>query len=107
MEEKQPAPKLPEFEKPPVNEVVIGVQFDQIENFGAVHPGMYWQTIQKKYPKVSDQIPLGSASEFFGSDKPPKPVAKFTTMPPIRLGASASSSARLTPTSPSYPCRWQ
>ena len=63
---KQP---LPDYEKPPVTEVVIGIQFNNLEKFGPVHAGLYWQRIRKKYPKFEARPPLGFVKESFGVKK--------------------------------------
>ena len=61
---------LPEYGNPPVTEVVIGIQFDTIDAFTVVHPGLYWQSIRDRYPKVNIQPPLSSVLEIFGDQKP-------------------------------------
>jgi uncharacterized protein (TIGR04255 family) len=66
---KQKERSLPEYENPPVNEVVISVQFDTLEKFSAVHPGVYWQRIRNNYPKVSVQPPISSVFELFEQEK--------------------------------------
>lgn len=43
---------LPDFETPPVHEVVFSVQFKAIEEFQAPHVGILWEKLGKdKYPK--------------------------------------------------------
>jgi uncharacterized protein (TIGR04255 family) len=49
---------LPEFDDPPLNEVVIGVQFDRLVSFRLVHFGLYWDKIRGKYPGIEEQLPL-------------------------------------------------
>jgi len=73
--------RLPEYENPPVSEVVIGVQFDTIENFTAVHSGLYWQRTRNTYTKLSIQPPISSVFELFG-DQPPTVKAKLSPVPP-------------------------
>ncbi len=53
---------LPEFERPPVEEVVIGVQFEPLE-LHAVHFGSYWLQIRERYPSSQDQPPLAPQIE--------------------------------------------
>jgi uncharacterized protein (TIGR04255 family) len=74
---------LPEYELPPVNEVVIGVQFDPITKFTAVHPGLFWQEIRNAYPKTSVQPPIGSAFEYFGDEKPKTIKGELSRVPPL------------------------
>ncbi|MGB2806226.1 MAG: TIGR04255 family protein [Sedimentisphaerales bacterium] len=75
--------KLPEYDNPPVTEVVIGVQFKALEAFTAVHPGLYWQRIRNNYPKFSAKPPLGTTFEFFSGDKLPTFKPKDSQIPPI------------------------
>ncbi len=49
------ASDLPIYKNPPVDEVVIGVQFDPIPGFYDVHTGLFWQRVREDYPKVEDQ----------------------------------------------------
>lgn len=74
---------LPEYDAPPVNEVVIGVQFDTLTKFTAVHPGLFWQEIRNDYPKISVQPPLGSVFELFEDEKPKKIKSGLTQIPPL------------------------
>lgn len=60
-----PKRTLPGYASPPVNEVVLGVQFEALGDFAAVHPGLFWQTIRRKYPVFSAQAPLASVAESF------------------------------------------
>ena len=52
------AHSLPEFQNPPINEVVCGVQFEGLEKWQTVHFGNFWQRAQQEYPNFSDQQPL-------------------------------------------------
>jgi len=72
---------LPEYDNPPVNEVVIGVQFDTLEQFTAVHAGLYWQSIRSTYPKLDIQPPLSPVFELF-DEKKPEIRGKFSPIPP-------------------------
>jgi len=57
---------LPDFKYPPVNEVVLSLQFASIPSFHSAHIGLFWQKIRHEYPKVSAQAPLQAAFETFG-----------------------------------------
>ena len=76
---------LPDYNKPPVNEVVLGVQFDTIPNFSAVHPGLYWQRIRDRYPNLSVHPPIAITKEKFGDFVVPeaKLQAQFSSSPPV------------------------
>jgi uncharacterized protein (TIGR04255 family) len=54
---------LPEFERPPVTEMVMGVQFQPIAGLQAAHLGLYWSRIRSDYPHTLDQAPLVPAVE--------------------------------------------
>ena len=54
---------LPEFERPPLDEMVMGVQFDPLPNFKAAHFGLFWSRIRAEYPHTDDQVPLPTALE--------------------------------------------
>lgn len=46
--------KCPKFNKPPVVETVLGVQFPELDGFRAVHFGRFGETLGTRYPKVTD-----------------------------------------------------
>jgi uncharacterized protein (TIGR04255 family) len=50
------APSLPDFERPPVNEVVFGLQFRPLEKMRVAHFGKYWQRIGKRYPHTEEHV---------------------------------------------------
>jgi uncharacterized protein (TIGR04255 family) len=41
---------LPDYDKPPVIEVVCGISFETIEKFRGPHLGLFWQKVRKKFP---------------------------------------------------------
>jgi uncharacterized protein (TIGR04255 family) len=75
---------LPDFNKPPINEVVLGVQFDKLTNFSTIHPGLLWQKIRTEYPKYTIQPEIAPDKETFEVPKLPKaPKAIFSITPPV------------------------
>jgi uncharacterized protein (TIGR04255 family) len=60
-------PALPEYAKPPVVEVAISVQFEELAGFRPIHFGLYWERVKARYPTTQHQPPLGSIVELFGS----------------------------------------
>ncbi|MCF7954684.1 MAG: TIGR04255 family protein [Phycisphaerae bacterium] len=75
---------LPDYNRPPVNEVVLGVQFDTLANFSVVHPGLYWERIRGQYPKLSFHPPVAIAKEMFGDFVVPEPTQpQFLDSPPV------------------------
>jgi len=61
---------LPDFESPPVIEVVLGIQFDRITGFQTIHAGHLWESFRGDFPQVQEHPPLDPAFETFGT----KPV---------------------------------
>lgn len=56
---------LPEFDRPPVVEVAIGVQFEPIRGFRQGHIGLFWDEIRVDYPTALDQPRLETPVESF------------------------------------------
>jgi uncharacterized protein (TIGR04255 family) len=54
---------LPAYKKPPVIEVVCGVQFDSLDALTAPLLGIFWQSIRDEYPKTQSMPPLGAVVE--------------------------------------------
>ncbi len=75
--------KLPDYDKPPVSEVVIGIQYDSLDKFDPVHTGIYWQQIREKYPKFETHPPLTANMEYFEENKPSVPEFAFSPVPPL------------------------
>lgn len=57
---------LPNFDRPPVNEVVLSVQFEPLGPLLAYHLGEFWQSIRNKYPKAEVHPPIDSTFERLG-----------------------------------------
>jgi uncharacterized protein (TIGR04255 family) len=77
---------LPVFERPPVTELVLGVQFEPLP-IQTAHLGLYWNERRGLYPKVGQQPALDPVIETFGTkhvvppggDAPFKLMAQFET----------------------------
>jgi hypothetical protein len=54
---------LPEFDRPPLDEVAIGLQFEPLGGFHVAHLGLYWSQIRDRYPITEDQGPLAPQIE--------------------------------------------
>jgi uncharacterized protein (TIGR04255 family) len=50
--------KPPSFSRPPVVEVVTGVQFQKIPGLHAGHFGLFWDRVRDRFPQVRHQQPL-------------------------------------------------
>ncbi len=56
----------PKYDKPPVVETVLGVQFPELVGFKAAHFGLYWRQISREsFPTVEDRPRLSKVVEFF------------------------------------------
>ena len=56
---------LPEYDRPPVSEVVFSVEFVPPSNWRSAHAGCYWSTIKREYPIAQDAPALQSQIERF------------------------------------------
>ncbi len=57
---------LPDFEKPPVIEVVCGLQFVPIRAFTVPYLGILWDKFKANYPNCREVAPLMPVVERFG-----------------------------------------
>ena len=73
--------ELPEFERPPVIEVVCGVLFRPIEALLAPHLGLLWNEFLGEYPTCQEVPPLAPVIERF--DEPPAVQMEFSDKPPL------------------------
>lgn len=73
------AEALPEFERPPVVETVLGVQFEPLPGFRNAHLGVFWsflnsedvrRTLGRGWPHSIDAPRLEPQHERFGGEKP-------------------------------------
>ena len=59
---------LPDYEHPPLVEVVLSVQFAELKSYRTVHAGLLWtEKFRNAYPRVVEQPPLDPVFEVFGS----------------------------------------
>lgn len=71
---------LPEYKKPPVNEVVCGVLFKDL-SFHAVHLGLLWQKFKPDYDHSREVAPLAPVVESF--DRLRRVSLQLTDVPPL------------------------
>jgi uncharacterized protein (TIGR04255 family) len=57
---------LPDFAKPPVAEVVLGIQFEDLVGLRHIDLGALYAVFRERYPLVSEQLPLSPEFEMFG-----------------------------------------
>jgi uncharacterized protein (TIGR04255 family) len=61
---------LPDYERPPIVEMVLGVQFAELPGFKTVHAGLLWEEkFRAAYPRFSEQAPLEPSFEVFNSQQ--------------------------------------
>lgn len=54
--------------RPPIVELVIGVQFDPLAGLSNGHLGRFWAEVAREYPEVSDAPPIAPVVESFTDD---------------------------------------
>lgn len=57
---------LPDFRSPPLNEVVVGVQFHPVRGYQQIFASEIWALFRKDYPRVQELAPLQPTFETFG-----------------------------------------
>lgn len=76
---QQRPPDLPDYRLPPVNEVVVGVQFNPAEKYQQIHAGEVWALFRADYPIVEEQPALPPMFETFGGRSIPQMGFGFIT----------------------------
>lgn len=76
---------LPEFEKPPLVEVVCDMQFESLDNLIAPYIGLFWNSIKEDFPYTSQLEPIMPIFEEFSSPntKLKSEPLKFPSLPRI------------------------
>ncbi len=76
---------LPEFDNPPVVEVVLSVLFESLSSLRTPQLGLLWQEFRDKYPVTAEHAPLDSEIERFGVPPTSKGVARIQMLssPPV------------------------
>lgn len=62
---------LPDFEMPPLDEVVLGVQFVPPPRYRQIYAGAVWDLYRSEFPLVEEQIAIAPAFETFGVTRGP------------------------------------
>lgn len=69
---------LPDFDTPPLIEVVLGVQFAPPAGYQQILANEVWRLFRDEYPRVEEQPPLPPTFETFGLPSgPPTPQISF------------------------------
>ncbi len=61
---------LPDFNRPPLIEVALGVQFEPLPQMRQGHVGLFWAEIHDQYPNARDLQPLDPAGETLDGEMP-------------------------------------
>ena len=72
---------LPDYQNPPVIEVVCGALFKPLERMLAPHLGMLWDKFKPDYPRCQEVAPLEPVIENFGERLAPE--IRFSEIPPL------------------------
>lgn len=72
---------LPEYDNPPVTEVVCGVLFRELDQLRAAHLGKLWDKLQPQYTGVREVSPLAPTVEVFGET--PAHQLRLIDVPPL------------------------
>jgi uncharacterized protein (TIGR04255 family) len=77
---------LPRFQRPPVTEALIGMQFAPLASVRNAHIGLLWAQIRDEYPVVSEQPPIPAGFETFGGNGAPFGGQPFFMNGPMIMG---------------------
>lgn len=75
---------LPKFNKPPVIETILGVDFDPISDFQAPYYGLFLLEVKDTYKNFVELPPIDSQVERFEGDSVPIASFRFGYRPDIR-----------------------
>jgi len=73
--------EFPDYENPPVIEVVCGIQFKPINALLSPYLGLLWEKYKSEYPKCSEVAPLDPLIERF--DEPLQMILELANVPPL------------------------
>ena len=77
---------LPSYDRPPVDETALSIQFDSLVGFDIPHFGVYWTRIRDRFPRIESHPPIPNVIEQFGEWRPQASSMGFTfaSMPEVR-----------------------
>lgn len=78
------APAMPEYDLPPVTEVVCGTLFKALDGLQLPHIGLLWDRYRSEYPACQEVAPLLPVIERFEDSQEPE-LATFSEVPPPRI----------------------
>lgn len=72
---------LPDYDAPPIVEVVCGIQFKELKDLATPHIGLLWQQFHPEYMFCRELPPLSPVIERFSPE--PAPSIQITQIPPL------------------------
>jgi uncharacterized protein (TIGR04255 family) len=72
---------LPDFDKPPVIEVILSLQFEPLESLRTPHMGLFWTRIKEDYPLSEEHASIDPIIEEFGVDSASDLGRNYTSAP--------------------------
>lgn len=81
---------LPNYDRPPVIEVAVGVQFRHWTSLQQAHVGLFWQRLAVEYPNVEERAPTPASFEDLSTTKPALEFG-LRGVPPLRRTFFVSS----------------
>jgi len=77
---------LPDFEQPPISEVLLSIQFERLEALTSPHLGILWNNFRTEFPNVEEHAQLAPAFERFEAVQPAAPSVRYESLgtPPLR-----------------------
>ncbi len=73
---------LPEYDSPPVNEVVCGILFKPLDRLLTPYIGLLWEVFKSDYPTCQEAPPIIPILETFG-ERPVDQKPEFAEIPPL------------------------
>lgn len=78
-----PQGDLPKFDKAPVTEVALSLQFDPLPRLQIHHFGLLWKLYEARYPKVESHPPIDRTIEVFQREPVFQPAVTFELVNPF------------------------
>lgn len=75
---------MPDFERPPVVEVALSIQFKVLSKFQTPYAGFLWEEFRDDYPALDEKPPLPHVVETFPQPSQPQFTAHLGELPPPR-----------------------
>src|SRR5690242_5857187 len=77
MSNSLPNMPLPDYDRPPVVEVVSGIQFKPIKGLTGAYVGVLWEKFKTEYPRITEVAPLAPIIEAFDDEASIRQMAVF------------------------------